>query len=190
MPAQPAPCPHCGVIMHHVTARARSGYGLLLDQCPQCGGIWCDRWELYPLDADEAHRLDPLDEHRLHAAPRPLAAPGRCPRCTAPLRRFADPALPADAAIERCDVCDGMWLNRGSLARAKPRPADAGQRRRTAAILTRALGNTTSWPQVANLDAATYAADDAPADQHAWIDWLRAAGPWLALATLVRLVLR
>ena len=51
MPSRPAPCPHCAVTMREVTAHARTGYGLLLDQCPRCGGIWCDRWELFPLDA-------------------------------------------------------------------------------------------------------------------------------------------
>ena len=51
MPSLPAPCPHCAVTMDQVTAHARSGYCLILDQCRRCGGIWCDRWELYPLDA-------------------------------------------------------------------------------------------------------------------------------------------
>lgn len=191
MPALPAACPHCAVTMRQVTARARSGYGLLLDQCPHCGGVWCDRWELYPLAADEAHRLDPLDETRLHARPPTPRTPGRCPRCTAALRPFTDPALPADAVIERCPVCDGMWLNRGSLARSKPRrPTSDGAPPAVVADLTRALGSTTHWPAVSNLDAATYAADDAPDDGRDWSTWLRRAGPWVALATLLRLLLR
>jgi Zn-finger nucleic acid-binding protein len=176
--------------MHQVTARARSGYGLMLDQCPQCGGVWCDRWELYPLDAGEAHRLDPLDDDRLHAGPPPPSAPGRCPRCTAPLRPFSDPVLPPDSAIERCAVCDGMWLNRGSLARAKGRTAAGDDYTRRVDTLTRALGNQATWPQVSNLDAATYADDEAPTDDRQWLEWLRSAGPWIALAALLRLVLR
>ena len=191
MPSRPAPCPHCGVTMAQVTARARSGYCLLLDQCRRCGGIWCDRWELYPLDATEAARLDPLDEQRLHRAITATtpSTPGRCPRCTAPLRPFRDPGLPADTRIERCPVCDGMWLNRGSLARVK-RPAAGEQPARTR-HLTGTLARTATWAEVSNLDAATYAADEPPtADRDSWLAWLRSAGPWLALAALVRLLLR
>lgn len=189
MPSRPAPCPHCGVTMDQVTAHARSGYCLLLDQCRRCGGIWCDRWELYPLDATEAARLDPVDERRLQAATEPPSAPGRCPRCSAPLRPFRDPALPADSRIERCPVCDGMWLNRGELQRAKRRAA--GEQPARARHLAGALARTAAWAQVSNLDAATYDADEPPSDDEtSWLAWLRSAAPWVAVATLVRLLLR
>lgn len=190
MPAKPAPCPHCAVTMRHVAARARSGYALLLDQCPTCGGVWCDRFELYPLDAGEAHRVDPLDSDRLLRGDQPPSGPGRCPRCTAPLRPFTDPALPPATDIERCAVCDGMWFNRGSLARAKPLDDDAARRSQRVTALTQALGTAATWPQVDNLDAATYAADQAPEAPPDWGEWLRTYGPWAALATLVRILLR
>ncbi|MEO8601737.1 MAG: zf-TFIIB domain-containing protein [bacterium] len=193
MPTKPAACPHCAVVMRAVGARSRNGYSLLLDQCPQCGGIWCDRWELYPLDAGEALRIDTVDQAQLQAAVPQRDAPGRCPRCTAPLHPFRDPALPSDARIERCAVCDGMWLNRGVLSRIKrrtpPRPAGAD-----AALVTRVgkqLGASTEWASVGNLDAATYAADEsADGDDTSWRSALRQGGPWLALAALLRLLLR
>ncbi|MFN8644538.1 MAG: zf-TFIIB domain-containing protein [Candidatus Binatia bacterium] len=189
MPAELIPCPHCAVTMAQVTAHARSGYGLLLDQCPRCGGIWCDRWELYPLDRGEAARLDPVDEERLHAPPTSPAEPGRCPRCTSPLHPFRDPALPPGARIERCPVCDGMWLNRGELSRFKEH--DAGGRPDPLPQLTGALAHNATWAQVSNLDAATYAADEPPDDdQDSWLAWLRSAAPWLAVATLLRILLR
>ena len=189
MPSQPIPCPHCGVVMEQVTAHARSGYGLLLDQCRRCGGLWCDRWELYPLDAGEAARLDPVDEQQLQSPSPVPSSPGRCPRCTSPLRPFRDPALPADAHIERCPVCDGMWLNRGALARVKGH--HAGHRPDALPELTGALARNVTWAQVSNLDAATYAADEPPAeDRESWLAWLRSAAPWLALAALLRLILR
>ena len=188
MPSLPAPCPHCAVTMDQVTAHARSGYCLILDQCRRCGGIWCDRWELYPLDAAEAARLDPVDEPHLQTAPLPPAGPGTCPRCTSPLRPFRDPALPADARIERCPVCDGMWLNRGELGRTKHRAAAPPDRARH---LTDALARGATWAQVSNLDAATYETDEPPTDDAAsWLAWLRSAGPWVALAALMRLFLR
>jgi len=192
MPTKPAPCPHCGVLMRSVSARARSGYCLLLDQCPQCGGIWCDRWELYPLEAGEAARIEGLDEAQLHAAGPPAGASGRCPRCTAPLQPFRDRALPDDARIERCGVCDGMWLNRGELTRLKRRgpTRTSGADSALVARVGGQLGLSTTWSQVGNLDAATYADDAPPDDSTDWRTALRTAGPWMALAALLRLVLR
>ncbi|MDX2169743.1 MAG: zf-TFIIB domain-containing protein [Deltaproteobacteria bacterium] len=192
MPSNPAPCPHCGVVMDVVQARTRSGYCLLLDQCARCGGIWCDRWELYPLGAEEAARIDAVDAARLRAATPAPSEPGRCPRCTAPLRPFRDPTLPADARIERCATCDGMFMNRGELARLKrrsprrPPGADAELIARVGAQ----LGVATAWSQVANLDAATYAAEDPTPATDDWRSALRSASPWLALAALIRLLLR
>lgn len=177
--------------MRAVSARATSGYRLLLDQCERCGGIWCDRWELYPLDAADAQRLDDLDTDRLAGAPPPPDRPGRCPRCTSPLRPFRDPLLPADARIERCPVCDGMWCQRGALRRAKHRA-----RRRPAAAdveqLARILTPGTpppAPPAITNLDAATYASELAPEGVD-WREWLARTGPWLAALTLLKLLLR
>jgi len=187
-----ASCPHCAVSMREVSARARSGYLVLLDQCPQCGGVWCDRWELYPLAADEAARIDPVDDTLLRATAAPTGSPGRCPRCTAALQPFRDRALPADARIERCAVCDGMWMNRGELARAKRRtPPTAAPRSETLERLTAAYGATSHWSKVANLDAATYADDGA--DAHENLDtgalvWSTA--PWIVLRALLHLLLR
>jgi len=176
-----------------VHARARSGYCLLLDQCPSCGGVWCDRWELYPLDAAEALRIDPLDAAGLRAAAAAPPQPGRCPRCTVALQPFRDPALPADARIERCAVCDGMWLNRGELRRVKQR-TPARPAVGDAALLARVgaqLGASTAWAEVGNLDAATYSADaSSDEDDSSWRAALRSAAPWVALASLLNLLLR
>jgi Zn-finger nucleic acid-binding protein len=130
----------------------------------------------------------------LHARS-PTATPGRCPRCTAALRPFRDPALPADARIERCAVCDGMWLNRGTLSRVKRRapPPAALTPAAEAALVAHAgsqLGASSAWANVSNLDAATYAVDDAPDGGEDWRTALSKLGPWVALAALVRLLLR
>src|SRR5512140_2259715 len=109
-------CPQCASEMKEVKATATTGYLLALDQCPRCGGIWTDRWEVFPLSGAAADRLDPVDTAALHA-PQPangaLRAPAECPRCRARLREFTDPTLPPDARIERCLNCEGMWFNRG-----------------------------------------------------------------------------
>jgi uncharacterized protein len=112
-------CPQCTELMKEVTARATVGYAIVLDQCSRCGGIWCDRWELYPLTAAAADRLDPVDQQALQQP-----TPGRpellaCPRCCARMHGLYDPFLPRDVCIDRCPNCEGMWLNRGELRRFK-----------------------------------------------------------------------
>jgi Zn-finger nucleic acid-binding protein len=115
-------CPQCKVPMHAVTARANPGTLIQLDQCRQCGGIWCDKWELFPIDPNEAERLDAgleLDTSLLTSSVGARRRALYCPRCTAALERCQDPALPADLLFERCCRCDGIWLNRGQITRYK-----------------------------------------------------------------------
>jgi Zn-finger nucleic acid-binding protein len=112
-------CPQCEREMTDVTARATPGTLIQLDQCRKCGGIWCDKWELFPLDAEEAERLDPVDEQLLRDR---LKLPEKtlyCPRCADELNIFADPILPAEIQLRRCRHCDGIWLNRGQFQRYK-----------------------------------------------------------------------
>ncbi len=112
-------CPQCDVAMKEVTVRANPGSLIQLDQCQRCGGTWCDRWELFPIDADEAARLDSLDE-KLLTAPTPWASKTLyCPRCTAELHTLKEPLLPKEIILQRCFRCDGIWLNRGQLAAYK-----------------------------------------------------------------------
>jgi Zn-finger nucleic acid-binding protein len=189
--SEPLSCPHCPGLLRPVAARARSGYLIEIDQCPACGGIWCDQWELFPIAPHEALRLDPVDEKRLRGRAAPAAEPGRCPRCRIPLRRFQDPALPAEARIERCRVCQGMWLNRGELARVKG--ASGAQRAPSKTALDRIAATCSgdmNWPLVQDLDAAL----DAPPDPDIGVDearaLVRAAAGWGVLRLLLRLLFR
>ena len=112
---QPLPCPGCGNDLRQVYAEAHYGRYLLLDQCPGCGGIWFDHWELYYLKDGEANRLDPVDQEKLLALTAFQKGPHLCPRCQKDLEPFRDPNLPEDTKIERCPGCNGLWLNRGEL---------------------------------------------------------------------------
>lgn len=112
-------CPLCDTDMKEVSVRANPGTLIVLDQCGKCGGIWCDKWELFPVDPREAERLDPLDEELLQA---PVTLPKEtlyCPRCGDRLRVFKDPSLPLEIHLQRCRRCDGIWLNRGQFSRFK-----------------------------------------------------------------------
>lgn len=114
-------CPECGVAMAPVTARANPGSLIQLDQCQKCGGIWCDKWELFPIQPEEAARLERVDEELLRS-PRPVQK-GKlyCPRCTARLAAPKDPLLGPDLQLCRCPKCDGIWLNRGQFTHYKRR---------------------------------------------------------------------
>jgi Zn-finger nucleic acid-binding protein len=170
-----------------VAARARTGYLIPLDQCARCGGLWCDRWELFPLAAEEVARLDPADPARLHAPHADPRGPGRCPRCARPLQRFRDPFVPPDADIERCRACDGMWLNRGALRRVKQRAASSPAARGALATeLAQRYAATAPPPTVTRLDDAMQHArpEPQPGDLRA-AAWSAAA--WAVLHFLFRL---
>ncbi len=112
-------CPLCECEMKEVSARANPGELIVLDQCGKCGGIWCDKWELFPIVPQDASRLDPVDEGLLRAPVKLEPKPLYCPRCTDRLQPFRDPSLPPEIQLQRCPRCDGIWLNRGQFSRFK-----------------------------------------------------------------------
>lgn len=184
-------CPQCPGTLREVTADAVTGYRLVLDQCRACGGLWVDRWELFPLSAEAVAALDPPDEAALHAASPAAPVPLRCPRCRAPMRHFRDSTLPPDARIERCPNCEGMWLNRGELRRlrGRARPRRGGRAADAAAVdrLTQAASDPRAWPTVPDLAGAVHGTG--PADEEPD----PALGPLIAgviIRALIRLLLR
>jgi len=112
-----------------VKAQAKAGYYLILDQCLRCGGIWCANWELYRLADSQAQQLDSVDTEGLHVFAAAGPQSGRCPHCGILLRGFADPLVPADVRIERCKLCEGMWLDAGMVRRyaAHRAPRESGR---------------------------------------------------------------
>ena len=122
-------CPECQLEMTEVTLPANPGQLIVLDQCKNCGGIWCDKWELFPIDSGAAEKLERADEAMLR---RPVAAPPQelfCPRCTAKLWVARDPSLLPDLRLRRCFKCDGIWLNRGQLTQFKAHQLNVRRRK-------------------------------------------------------------
>lgn len=178
--------------MNEVTASATLGYQIVLDQCPRCGGIWCDRWELYPLTAAAAARLDPVDQHALWQPSEPISGSLLCPRCRARMQPFHDRTLPADARIERCPSCDGMWLNRGELRRFKNRAASLPARHSLSddqvdRLALDASANLKTTP-VRNL-GATFDAPPPEADTTDVSRELLGSAAWLIARAALRLLL-
>ena len=112
-------CPQCEVPMKPVTARANPGSLIELDQCGICGGIWCDKWELFPIQTDEAARLEPANQELLRVPVALVKKELFCARCTARMSTVNDPSLGADVQFQRCFKCDAIWLNRGQFTRYK-----------------------------------------------------------------------
>ena len=122
-------CPECDREMVEVTVPANPGQLIVLDQCHGCGGIWCDKWELFPIDSTAAQKLERADEAKLRQ-PAAMVPPRElfCPRCTAKLIAARDPSLPADLRLRRCFKCEGIWLNRGQLVQFKTHQSSLRQK--------------------------------------------------------------
>lgn len=184
-------CPQCEAPMKPVTAKANPGTLIQLDQCGQCGGIWCDKWELFPIDPDEAERLDSVNEKLLAAPAEAAAKTLYCPRCTAKLDSCRDPLLPQDLQLKRCWRCDGIWLNRGEFMRYKKLQSKTRKEKLGAEAIVRKIPevyqNPKSWVVAGTggmFAVPRAAAEDTPTLR----ETLGGAAP-LILQTLVRLAL-
>ncbi len=109
-------CPNDGTEMVPVKIESHVGQTIVVDQCPECGGIWFDRSELYRARQGEADRIEMVNTDSLRA-PSNVAATLHCPRDESPLARFEDKYFPTEIVVARCPACDGFWLNRGEFTR-------------------------------------------------------------------------
>jgi len=100
--------------------------GVEIDRCVNCGGLWLDAGELKELvskrtspdsDAqlestiDQLSRMRPTGDASARAAD---AVDTPCPACGGKLMV----AHFADTSIEQCTACDGVFIDRGELAKA------------------------------------------------------------------------
>ncbi len=92
-----------------------AGLSLVVNQCPSCGGIWFDCDALYEIPLLEAEKLD----KNLISQTVRISKNLKCPRDGSFLERFIDPNISKDVYIQRCDLCGGIWLNRGELKEYK-----------------------------------------------------------------------
>jgi Zn-finger nucleic acid-binding protein len=188
---RPRQCPDCHVDLSEVSARARTGYLLALDQCGHCGGVWFDRWELFPLADEEVGRLEAVDTEKLRAAVDESVGPGKCPQCAIHLRRFRDPVLPPDARVERCAVCEGMWLRRGQLSKVrKTDETTSSKRDQQIRALAAHYGKEADWSKVSDLDAATHTVERGAPSAADVGEILWSTAPWIILQVLFKMLLR
>ena len=127
-------CPNDQSELRRVTAASHYGQPVILDQCPTCGGIWFDHFELYEAKLGQADTIELLDPDILRTPSVVSNAGLRCPRDRTNLVRFTDLLFPKDIIIARCPACNGFWLNRGEFTRYQryresfKKPGEAGSR--------------------------------------------------------------
>lgn len=112
-------CPNCQTQLKEVKVPGASpGFMVKIDQCPNCGGIWCDRYEMYQIPASETIKIDSMNQQLLQS-PASLNDNLKCPKDGLPLLAIKDINIPENAQIKRCRQCEGVWLNRGELLNYK-----------------------------------------------------------------------
>jgi uncharacterized protein len=110
-------CPNENSEMQQVKVDSHYGQPVILDQCQECGGIWFDRLELYSVKQGQAQNLEALNIEKLRNLSLIEKSELICPCDHARLIQFVDPYFPKEIIIERCPVCDGLWLNRGQFTK-------------------------------------------------------------------------
>lgn len=183
-------CPGCGGALGGVRAGANYGRVLLLDQCAGCGGVWFDRWELHFAMPASLLKLREMDEDSFLAANGAKKGTGECPKCERELSPFTDPMLPKDAEIERCERCNGLWLNRGGLEKyARHKAGFAGKGAAPAAeikVLKNLQKELDTSRMIAPPEAAAFSSGEPPIETG---ELLKDMG-FLILQSLVRLVFK
>ena len=110
-------CPNENTEMRQVKVESHYGEWVVLDQCPGCGGIWFDYFELYMVKHGQSDKIELLDADILWTPSAIENSDLVCPRDHAKLVRFIDPFFPKDIIIVRCPACNGFWLNRGEFTK-------------------------------------------------------------------------
>lgn len=83
--------------------------GVLVDRCPDCGGLWIDWFD------GEISQI--ATRARNLAQPAPLLRDGSncCPDCRSALSAARYPDAEGGAEVLRCGACAGAFVPRGSL---------------------------------------------------------------------------
>ena len=108
-------CPNCKIEMLLAQTESKYGAKVALDQCPQCGGIWCDGEEMYLARPVEDENYVQFDVAKLTTMTR-INNELSCPRDETALKIFSDYNFPKSIQIESCPKCHGFWFNYGQLS--------------------------------------------------------------------------
>jgi len=110
-------CPNDNTEMYQVKIEGHYAQPILLEQCKECGGIWFDEMELFSARNGEAEKIELFDSKSLWTPTNIEKQILRCPLDQSELYRFKDQYFPKGIILERCPLCNGIWLNRGDFTR-------------------------------------------------------------------------
>ncbi len=103
-------CPECGAPLV-----AFELYGIEIDYCMECGGVWLDRGELALIIQQAGANPGGLTE-ALYAEKASGQGKGRCPRCNIKLERVViEGEHPLE--LDRCPRGHGLYFDEGELQR-------------------------------------------------------------------------
>ncbi len=108
-------CPNCNTPTEKVYTKTKWGKTIEINQCPSCGGIWFDRWELY----DKKKNIKKINTRKLRDIDSIISTVLSCPKCKTKLDFFQDSNLPNFYQVNRCNECGGIWLNCAQLQKYK-----------------------------------------------------------------------
>jgi len=106
-------CPNDNTEMRQVKIVSHYGGPIFVDQCEECGGIWFDQSELFRAKQGEAEKIEILNTEKLQTPSTIGNSTIFCPRDEGAMHRFTDKYFPKDIVLVRCQLCHGIWLNRG-----------------------------------------------------------------------------
>lgn len=93
----------------HVDMGPMTMLNTVIDVCPLCNGCWLDKNE-----------LERITRSRKNAVSVKLvgkkATENKCPRCKGKLHEGSVESV-KDLLLDECDLCGGLWLDRGELTR-------------------------------------------------------------------------
>jgi Zn-finger nucleic acid-binding protein len=114
-------CPRCSLPLSEVDLGELGGEyaAVVIDACPDCGGVWFDKGELDQRDESVWTDVEAL-EFEVVTGDRVAAL---CPRCSVDLLSIAPSDLPR-LVIDRCPECWGFWLDSGELESVQEMAAD------------------------------------------------------------------
>jgi len=103
-------CPLCNIKLEKAIF-----YNVEVDYCPQCLGLWFEKDELQQAkdDKDEELRWLDIDIWKDEKNFKVSESKKICPSCSVPLYTvsYGD----SDIKIDVCNVCEGIWLDRGEF---------------------------------------------------------------------------
>lgn len=100
---------HCPKCKYTEMLEKDSGFGFMVDECPECGGRWYDANELQQRVKDKDKFSRAVSEGML----RPRPASRECPRCE---ETMTNGGLVSEfLRVDFCPKCQGFWLDQNEI---------------------------------------------------------------------------